>query len=302
MLIRQIAKLTGHNAAIFALAQGADDRHFLSAAGDGWIVQWDFGNPDPGRLLAKVDTQIFALHFLKNKNTVIAGDMNGGIHWVDLDNPAATKNIAHHKKGVFDIIEANEQIFTAGGDGKLTRWSVEETRSLESFHLSNQALRSIDFCEKRNELAVGSSDHSIYLLDATTLELRHALQDAHGSSVFSVRYNPGGRLLLSGGRDAYLNVWSLEDEYKKVYSEPAHWFTINHIAFHPEGHLFATASRDKTLKIWDATSFELLKVLEGARDGGHFNSVNRLLWSGWNNVLVSCSDDRSIILWETDTP
>ncbi len=64
--------------------------------------------------------------------------------------------------------------------------------------------------------------------------------------------------------------------------------------------MFATASRDKTLKVWETEGFQLLKVLEGRRDGGHSHSVNRLLWTNFNNWLVSCSDDRSIILWETD--
>ena len=67
MRIHKIAKLTGHNAAIFALSPGKDEQHFLSAAGDGWIVQWDFENPDPGRLLAKVETQVFSLCLLKTR-------------------------------------------------------------------------------------------------------------------------------------------------------------------------------------------------------------------------------------------
>jgi WD40 repeat protein len=298
MQIRRIAKLTGHNAAIFALAPGEEERYFLSSAGDGWIVQWDFENPDPGRLLAKVDTQVFSIHFLKSSNRVVAGNMNGGVHWVDLNQPHNTKNIAHHQKGVFDIREMNGHIYTIGGEGKITRWSVEETRSLESYQLSNQSLRGMSFSKKRNEIAVGSSDKAIFLLDATTLELRQVLKDAHNQSVFSVCYSPDDQYLLSGGRDAHLNVWALEESYKKVFTEPAHWFTINHIVFHPQGHLFATASRDKTLKIWDAKNYELQKVLEGARDGGHFNSVNRLYWAKKNNMLVSCGDDRSIILWE----
>ncbi len=298
MSFRQIAKLTGHNAAIFALAQGTDERHFLSAAGDGWIVQWNLENPDPGRLLAKVDVQVFSLCFLKSENKIVAGDMNGGIHWIDLANPTSTKNIAHHKKGVYAIAEVNGQVLTVGGEGRLTRWSVEGLRSLESYHLSNEALRCIDFCKKNNELAIGSSDHSIYLLDATTLELRQVLKQAHGNSVFALRYSPAGELLLSGGRDARLNAWSVENGYEKVYSEPAHWYTINHIAFHPAGRLFATASRDKTLKIWDVADFTLKKVLEGFRDKGHFHSVNRLLWMDWHETLVSCGDDRCVILWE----
>jgi WD40 repeat protein len=77
--------------------------------------------------------------------------------------------------------------------------------------------------------------------------------------------------------------------------QAAHLFTLNHIAFSPDGHLFATASRDKTFKIWDAQTYELLKVVDTLRLGGHINSVNRLLWHGGG--LISVSDDRRAIIW-----
>lgn len=296
MQVVKAAQLTGHNAAIFALIEGPSERHIFTAAGDAWVVQWNLDEPDLGKLVAKVEAQVFALCFLQQAQKIVAGNMNGGLHWIDLHDPEATRNIAHHRGGVYDIKSVGEQVFTVGGDGRLSRWSVQEMRSTESYHLANQSLRCIDFSESRNELAIGGSDGAIYLLDADSLELRHVIRQAHGSSVFSVQYSPDTRHLLSGGRDAHLNVWDLANDFKCISSQPAHWFTINSIVFSPDGRFFATGSRDKTLKIWDASNFELLKVLEGGRDGGHFNSVNKVLWlpSG----LLSCSDDRTVIRWQ----
>jgi WD40 repeat protein len=298
--VQKIAQLTGHNAAIYALAPGRDEKHLLSAAGDGWVAEWNLEDPDTGRLVAKVDTQIFSLCSLPDENVLVVGNMNGGVHWVDLADEKDTRNVAHHSKGVYGICRVGQSIFTAGGDGKLTRWSVKERRSLESFHLANQSLRAVVYNENRNELAVGASDHAIYFLDAQTMELRHQIEKAHDNSVFVVRYSPDGKYLLSGGRDAHLKSWALEDDFELKHSLPAHLFTINDVVFHPQGHLFATASRDKTLKIWDAENFKLVKVLEGLRDGGHFNSVNRLFWSSHEETLISASDDRSLILWKPE--
>ncbi len=292
--VQKIAQLTGHNASIFALAADADAQHFLSAAGDGWIVRWNLENPDVGKLIAKVETQIFSLLNMPDLNKLVVGNMNGGVHWVDLENSENTKNIAHHQKGVFDIFRIGESVFTIGGEGKITRWSAAEGRSLESLHLSNQSLRSASF--SHNEIALGASDNSIYLLDANSLTLKKIITNAHENSVFTVQYSPDGRHLFSGGRDAHLKIWDTENDFALVNSQPAHWFTINHIVFHRDGQWFATASRDKTIKIWDAKTFELLKVLDTIRNGGHVNSVNRLLWL--DDYLISCSDDRSIILWK----
>lgn len=296
MQVKKAAQLTGHNAAIFALVGGPDERHVFTGAGDAWVVQWNLDEPDLGKLVAKVEAQVFALCFLQDAQKIVAGNMNGGLHWIDLADPAATKNIAHHQRGVYDIKATVAELFTAGGDGRLSRWSVQEMRSTESYHLANQSLRCIEHSSSRNELAVGGSDGAIYLLDAESLELRQTIRQAHGSSVFCLRYSPEARYLLSGGRDAHLNIWDLANDFKCISSQPAHLFTINSISFSPDGQFFATGSRDKTVKIWDTHNFELQKVLEGGRDGGHFNSVNKVLWL--SSGLLSCSDDRTVIRWQ----
>ncbi len=302
MKVEKIHTCTGHRAAVYALAPGKDERHFLSAGGDGWVAEWNLDAPETGQLAASAEVQIFSLCSLPD-GRLVAGDMNGGVHWIDRSRPENTRDIQHHGKGTFDILAAENWVFTIGGDGILTRWDLEKSRSVESVQLSNQALRSISFSEKRKELAVGASDNSIYLLDVETFELRHTLKDAHTNSVFTVAYSPDGRQLLSGGRDAMLKVWDLTPSQSPIpnpYSpkNPAHLFTLNHIVFSPDAQLFATASRDKTLKIWDAHTFELLKVVDTMRYGGHINSVNRLLWMP--DCFVSCSDDRSVMLWRVE--
>ncbi len=45
----------------------------------------------------------------------------------------------------------------------------------------------------------------------------------------------------------------------------------------------------------DSAESKLLKVVDTIRNGGHINSVNRLLWLP--GCLVSCSDDRTVMLW-----
>ncbi len=298
--IRKTAQLTGHQGAVFALAAEPGEDSFLSAAGDGWIVRWSFHNPETGRLLAKAETQLFVLASL-SPTRVVGGNMNGGIHWIDLENPGNTRNIAHHQKGVFAILPVGENVYTAGGDGAITRWHAGQGRAVDTLFLSSGSLRSLDYRPSTGELCAGASDNGLYFLDEKTLALKYHIPEAHANSVFAVRYHPGGKYLLSGGRDAQLTVWEPKDNtWQKTANLAAHWFTINDIVFSPDGRYFATASRDKSIKIWDAANFSLIKVLEARRDGGHLNSVNRLLWANYRNILVSASDDRTIILWQPE--
>jgi len=148
-------------------------------------------------------------------------------------------------------------------------------------------------------LAVGASDGHIYFISERDFALTKVIQDAHDKSVFSLAFSYDGNKLLSGGRDALLKCWHLDQNKPKLETSiNAHWFTINAIALHPNGHIFATASRDKTIKIWDSKTLKVLKVLEGVRDGGHVNSVNTLLWIDGGKLLASAGDDRTIVLWE----
>lgn len=310
--IKKIAQLTGHNGGVFTLEHSFPEHLFLSGAGDGWIVEWDLTQPKDGALIAQAeDTQVGgrASVFSLLRTIVpkegggemyIAGNLNGGLHWIYPKNKSANKDILHHKKGVFDIQFFNNEIYTTGGGGLLTKWSVEEMRPIESIQLSNKSLRQMAFSPNEKELAVGASDGNIYILDLSNFSIKKIIQDAHDNSVFTLAYSPDGKYLWSGGRDAHLKIWDLEKDYESVFSEPAHWFTINAIVFSPDGKLVATGSRDKTIKIWDTENFKLLKVIDTIRNGGHINSVNTLLWSTYNNWLLSGSDDRSIIIWEIE--
>jgi WD40 repeat protein len=54
---------------------------------------------------------------------------------------------------------------------------------------------------------------------------------------------------------------------------------------------------DKSIKVWDTNELRLLKVIDKARHAGHGTSVNKLLWTSYNNQLLSASDDRTISVW-----
>lgn len=299
MEVHLLHTCTGHRAALYALCEGENTGCFRSAGGDGWVVEWSLDNPETGRVIADTGGRVFAMLPL-GAQKLVCGDMNGGLHWVDLAEPSKGRDIAHHHKGVYDLLHFGDQVLSAGGDGLLTRWSAEQGRALESIQLSAQSLRALALSPSRHLLAAACSDNSIYLLDPETFALKTTLAAAHANSVFCVAWSPDGRYLLSGGRDAMLRIWDAGENFKLVKEQAAHWYTLNHLVFSPDGRFFATASRDKTIKIWDAASFELLKVIDTIRHGGHINSVNRLLWLPGG--LISASDDSTLKIWAVHAP
>ena len=98
------AALTGHQASVFALGASRSSGRVLSGAGDGWLVEWDLADPETGKLLARVDRQVFSLVLVPGTPILVAGNMDGGLHWVDLDDPSRSRDIAHHRKGAFSLL------------------------------------------------------------------------------------------------------------------------------------------------------------------------------------------------------
>ena len=284
--------LTGHNAAVYALTPGSAPATFLTGSGDGWIVAWQPARSPDGRLVAQTEERIFALLTLAPDHYV-AGGMDGSLFWIENGTP---RRIRHHRSAVFGLIQWMDQLFSVGGDGYLTRWSISEKRPKESLQLSQRPLRCIFHLPAENRLAIGSSDGGIYLVHPERMTLEMHLPEAHASSVFALTASESRQRLYSGGRDARLFARDLYDLTAPVDGIPAHWFTINDLALHPSLPLLASASRDKTVKLWHAETLELLQVLETIRDRGHINSVNRLIWLD-ETTLLSTGDDRSVIGW-----
>ena len=140
--IKKVAQLTGHNASIFALAMGKDQQHILSAGGEGWVAEWNLAEPEMGNLVAKANAQLFSVHRIRNKNEILAGNMNGGLHWTDLDDNQHSKDVLQHKKGIYAIQELEDYILTGGGDGYLTKWDKLTKTAIESLQLSSKSMIS----------------------------------------------------------------------------------------------------------------------------------------------------------------
>ena len=262
----------------------------LSAGGDGKVVKWDAQNPSDGQVVAKLDSTIYAL--LVDENRLLVGENSRAVHMLDVPTNKVLRSV-EIKSPIFVIYRVADQYLIGTGAGELLCFNLDLTLK-KRLRLSEKSLRTIS--SKDGHIALGFSDNVIRLLD-DDFELKHELS-GHTSSVFSTQYHPETKVLVSTGRDAHLKVWDRFNNYLLVQDISVHMYATNHIVLSPDNKYFATGSMDKTIKIWDAITFELVKVIDKVRHDGHTNSVNRLLWMKYDNLLVTCSDDRTIAVWD----
>ena len=261
------------------------------------MAKWNLDEPENGRMIAKVPSSVYALEYYAPRNALIIGQNFEGIHLIDLDSKKEVGSIKTGQSAIFDIKVVKDRIIVALGNGEVQVFNLTTLLLEHSFKDSEKSARSLAVHEDLGHLAVGYSDNFVRIYDFKDWKLLKAIE-AHKISVFTVRYSPDGRYLITGSRDAHLKVWDVFLKYDLKESIVAHMYAINQIEYSADGKHFVTCSMDKSIKVWDADTFKLLKVIDKTRHAGHGTSVNTLLWSSHNNLLISGSDDRSISIWD----
>ncbi|HCM76758.1 MAG TPA: hypothetical protein DIS90_10275 [Cytophagales bacterium] len=295
--VNKLHSLTGHRDCVYTIQSGKEANTLFSAGGDGMVVRWNMEHPEIGELIAKLPNSIYALHYLPKIDRLIVAQNFEGIHLLDYSKKKELSSLKLTTSYIFDMLSHDNHLFVASGDGVVTVVDVDKWKILDRMEYSEKSARSMTIHKQRNELIVGYSDNFIRVFDLWDHRMKQEWK-AHNNSVFSVALSGDERYLITGSRDAHLKVWDTTLGYALVEDIVAHMYTINHIAFSPNSKHFVTCSMDKSIKVWDSEEFRLLKVIDKARHAGHGTSVNKLLWTSFNNQLVSASDDRALSIWE----
>lgn len=297
--VEKIDTFTGHRDCVYALEKSDKTHHFFSAAGDGFVVKWNLQKPDVGEMIAKVGHSVYAMAYLPTNNHLWIIENFEGIHVIDIATKQEIRTLKLVATNYFDIQIYQNLAFIAGGDGVISIIETENFNFIKHIKASETSVRCLSINPVEREFAAGFSDNTIKIFDLQTFQLKKVIE-AHQNSVFTIKYSPDFKYLLSGSRDARLKIWDVEQGYILEKEIVAHTFAINNISFSPDQKYFATCSMDKSVKIWDAETFKLLKVIDRARHAGHGTSVNKLLWTQYDNQIVSASDDRTISVWKLD--
>jgi WD40 repeat protein len=284
-------ELTGHKAAIYAMIP-LRDGYVFSGGVDKHVILWDINNQDKSKLLIRSNETIYSLFYYEVLNQLMIGTSGGKIHVVDLNLQKEIKLIHLHNSAIFDLKYYNGYLLSASSDGFLGFTNLDTLVIERLVKFSDEKLRSVDI--KGNLALLACGDSNIKLIDLDKKLLINSII-AHEKSCNVAKFHPNSDLVLSGGWDAHLNIWTLNLE--PVKSIPAHNYAIYAIEFSKTQNLMATASRDKTIKIWDSNNIGAPKTIAYENFTGHQFSVNKIYWESDGKTLVSSGDYRKLMVW-----
>lgn len=90
--------------------------------------------------------------------------------------------------------------------------------------------------------------------------------EGHTNRVHSIDFAPDGQLLVSGGADKTVRLWSVPRR-EALYTYQGHTSWVRHVAFSPVGETVASASNDTTVCLWSVPDRKSLHIFEGILTG-----------------------------------
>jgi WD40 repeat protein len=127
--------------------------------------------------------------------------------------------------------------------------------------------------------------------------------------------SPGSSRIATSGDDRLVIIYDLEANIKLKVLEGGHTSPITVIKWSPDGSQLASSSgqwvaSDNSIVLWDLTKIGGFVTGTGNDEGalgekrarllGHNGGINSLDWDPNGKILASGSDDKTIILWDSE--
>ena len=316
---------------IYDVAFSPDGRSLVSVGGDRMVRVYTVRRGSD-RTLEGHEGWVTQLAFWEGGQTLISvGDDRAVRLWTV---PEGQNRAVRKLDGTITALSADgRSILASSFDGtlRLYRFRMDTTHDSQPLRDHSSQVLTASFSANGDRLAAVSTDGSVRVWDAETLEseelplqlqtamsatfladgdtlavssaadiVTYDLRSAHqqvlrggGHLVSRLVPHPHSRVLAAVGTDPAIRIWDVETGTARALT--GHESSVKHVAFSPDGASLASASADRSVRVWD------LKTGEGRVLDGHTDMVWFVAFSPDGRSLASGSSDHSVRLWDLAT-
>ncbi|VTR97409.1 WD40 domain-containing protein [Tuwongella immobilis] len=250
-----IQTLTGHNAPITAIAFSPDGTQLATAAGDRLVKLWDATTGKPIR------------DFTGHTNAVLT--------------------LAFSDDG--------KQLLSGGADKQAIWWNVETGKSVATIADNPAAISSVAVRSNGKQIAIGCADGTVRVMELAAGVRETARRTAHAVGVGAVVFHPSQPMLMTGGGDRLIKLWTItpEGDLTPQGELTGHEGPISALAVSHDGKTLASASGDQTGKLWALDTRREIRTLRG-----HTDWVSSIVFGAQDRSMLTASVDKTVRQWE----
>lgn len=197
--------LTGHQAALYAIAISPDGQTIASGGDDKTIKLWNM----EGKLLQNIaahDERIWQIAFTPDGQILASASEDGTVKlWHRDGTEIATLNHGGAVWGVA-ISPQGDLIASSGRDDTVKLWQLNGTR-VKTIHGQSRGITRVAWSPDGQTIATGGVDNTVKLWNRQGELLANL--PGHTGMVVSVAFTPDGKFVVSGGDDRTVILWDL---------------------------------------------------------------------------------------------
>ncbi len=224
--------------------------------------------------------------------TVEARDAEGAVRWVFDQVPGKVNQLRATPDG--------KSLIIAGGNAGVAGEVLVLNAATGQIQSRLQGHRDSIYCASASAdgrwIASGSYDRSVLIWDRQTGKVARALT-GHNGPIYDLDFDATSSLLATASGDQTVKIWSVNGERLDTLGQPQG--EVLSVRFSPGGnHIFA-AGADRQIRKWQLVSRReaAINPLLVARFAHEDDCCGLEFLSP--DVLVSCSVDRTVKLWDT---
>jgi WD40 repeat protein len=236
---------------------------------------------------------VYALQPSSEESIFFSGAGDGMVVRWDLRDPDKGELIAKLPNSIYALYhDPVTNLLTAGHnyDGiHLLDW--QNKKEVGSLQITKALI--FDIRRVGNHILVACGDGSVVMIDPNDLAIKNRIEFSE-KSARTIAVDPLSGDIAIGYSDNYIRIFDRDLHLKsqwKAHSNSV--FTMRYM----EGSQLISGSRDARLKVWDGKS----SYAQAEEVVAHMYAINHIEFSPDNKHFVTCSMDKSIKVWETDT-
>ncbi|KAM3512184.1 hypothetical protein MY11210_004172 [Beauveria gryllotalpidicola] len=199
-----------------------------------------------------------SVHFSPDSRLIATGGEECRILIWDIESRSRKHQIAGHDGGVRALAFSNhgKVLASSGGDKTVCLWDVESADLIKKFAVGDVVLDVT--WSPDDSLLAASSGHDIIIWDVgakSVLSRFKTRSQGRSSLIASLVFSPNGKMLISGGFDGWIKVWSLEDgipdKEALLLQLRGQEEIICSLAVTPDNRWLVSGSKGRDLVLWD---------------------------------------------------